>query len=193
MFLVENENEFLDKYGKMAYKVAGKFVIEGYHDIEREDINQLALLYLWEATKSYDETKGVSFITYAYIYIYNNLANYFTKKNLKKNKVDTERVELTGLTDNETDGYETILEAPGNDENSISYYNLRIDIEMQLQKLKKQSKNTKAQTIFKGVHILEGLLKGEEPEEIKARMKMSNSVYKKCLYCARDALKGFMA
>lgn len=35
MFLVENEKDFLDKYGEMAYKIAGRFVIEAYRDIER--------------------------------------------------------------------------------------------------------------------------------------------------------------
>ena len=189
MFLVENEKDFLDKYGEMAYKIAGRFVIEAYRDIEREDINQLALLYLWEATKSYDNTKGASFC----IYIYNNLVNYFTKKNLKKNQADFERIELKNVNDENADGYDTMLEAPSNDENSISYYNLRIDIEMQLQKLKKQSRNKKAQTVFKGVRILEAILNGEEPEEIRAKMNISNSAYKTYLHHARNALRGFMA
>lgn len=193
MFLVENEKDFLDKYGEMAYKIAGRFVIEAYRDIEREDINQLALLYLWEATKSYDNTKGASFCTYAHIYIYNNLVNYFTKKNLKKNQADFERIELKNVNDENADGYDTMLEAQSNDENSISYYNLRIDIEMQLQKLKKQSRNKKAQTVFKGVRILEAILNGEEPEEIRAKMNISNSAYKTYLHHARNALRGFMA
>ena len=75
--------------------------------------------------------------------------NYFTKKNLKKNQADFERIELKNVNDENADGYDTMLEAPSNDENSISYYNLRIDIEMQLQKLKKQSRNKKAQTVLK--------------------------------------------
>ena len=53
MFVIENENEFFKKYEKIAYKIAAKFTLEGYMDIEREDINQLALIHLWEATHSY--------------------------------------------------------------------------------------------------------------------------------------------
>lgn len=192
MFVIENENDFLKKYEKIAYKIAAKFDLEGYLDMEREDINQLALMYLWEATHSYDENKGASFSTYAYIYIYNKLANFFTQKNSVKNRSNMQHVDLANLTEDGTDGYETILEAPSGDENSISYQTLRLDIEMQLQKLKKQSKGLRGQTVFKGVRILEGLLNGEEPEEIREKMNISSSVYKKCLYHARTALKGVM-
>lgn len=191
MFKVKNDTEFVEKYGKIAYKIATKFDIDGYRDMEKEDLIQLALLYLWESTSSYDETKGASFSTYAYVYVYNNLANYFTKKNAQKNKANISRTDLTGFEEDEDKkNTEDSIAAP-NDEMSISYRNLRIDIEMQLQKLKAQSMTTKGKTVFRGVRILEGLLNGEEPSEIRAKMQISDGVYKKCLFHARNALRSF--
>jgi len=189
MYIIKNEQEFFDKYSKMAYKLASKFFIEEYRDMEKEDVVQFALLYLWEAKNNYDENKGASFSTFAYIYVYNRLANEFTRINSVKNQGNMKVVNLTHITEeDEIDGYETTLEAPL-DENDISYRDLLLDIEMQLNKLKKQSETMKGQTLFRGIRIIESLLMGEEAKEIEKKLNISHSVYKKCLYHVRGILR----
>lgn len=191
MFQMHDEDVFFEEYKKIAYKIASRFLIENYADIEKEDIEQLALIYLWEATKSYDEKRGASFSTYAHIYIYSKLTNDFQKANSLKNRANINRADLANLTEDGKDGYDTILESPP-DENSIAYQNLKLDIEMQLQKLKKRARNTRGQSLSKGIHIIECLMDGETPLEIRKEMGMNEGVYKQCLYHARSALKACM-
>lgn len=56
------ENELFDKNKKLAYMVAGRF-----HTtlIEKDDLQQLALIGLWKACETYEKSKGYKFSTYA--------------------------------------------------------------------------------------------------------------------------------
>ena len=188
MLVIDDMDTFLKQYEKEAYKIAAKFQINGYTELETEDIQQMALIYLWEATKQYDEHRGASFGTFAHIYIHSKLSSYFQKLNSKKNAANRNRVDLTALTENGKDGYETILEAPQNAD-SINYKVLRLDIEMQLQKLKNTAKYKRGKTLSGGIQIIEQLMKGNSPAEIKKELKLSEEAYKKYLFCARTMLK----
>lgn len=69
--------EMFNNNTNLAYKIANKFK-DNYSD-EFEDITQIALEGLWRAVKTYDESKGYKFSTYAYPIIHNTIYMYLRK------------------------------------------------------------------------------------------------------------------
>ncbi len=71
-----NAEELFNKYINFAYKIAGKYF---NYPLEKEDIIQQALEGLWVASNKFDESKKISFMTFANTVINNNILIYLRK------------------------------------------------------------------------------------------------------------------
>jgi len=82
-----NDNE------KLAYKVAHKFTPKVMVDFD--DIKQMALIGLYKAAKSFDESKGVKFSTYAYRVATNEVLQEMRKFKNTSESIDEMEMDVT--------------------------------------------------------------------------------------------------
>lgn len=187
-----NDDEFIEKYKNLAYSIARSFYTARNVYVDRDDVNQMALMYLWQARTYYDKSQKTDFITFANIYIHNQLLDYFRKLNTQKRQGDYNRVNMSGIGDDEEDHIES-LKDNYNGENSLSYRLLQLDIEMQLKKMKDRKKNQKKKTALLGIEIIERIMSGEKSDEIMKQMDLDRNRYNYILSITRAELKQEMS
>jgi RNA polymerase sigma factor (sigma-70 family) len=78
----ENFEKLVEKYDKLINKVVGRVFISGY---DKEDLKQECLLVLHNCNKTFDNSRNVSFITYFYTSVINNMYDLIRKS--KRTKV----------------------------------------------------------------------------------------------------------
>ncbi len=74
-------NKLVNENIKIIYKIATMF-----YGAEKDDLIQAGKLGILKAYKTFDETKGAKFSTFAYISVFGEMYAAATKKNLKVNK-----------------------------------------------------------------------------------------------------------
>lgn len=81
-------NQLFNENLKLAYHLASK-----YHSthMDRDDLQQIALIGLWRAAVAFDESKGNKFSTLAWRYIKNEFGNAFHHGKLVHNPTQTGR------------------------------------------------------------------------------------------------------
>lgn len=192
--MYENELRF-EKCKKMAYSIAHQFCITKYSAfMDREDLEQSALLYLWKATESFDESNNkAKFSTYAYRFIYNGLVNELIMVSNNNPELSHERfdIESEKSLDLNESGIYGISDPSA--ESELSYNLTKIDLEMQLKQLRTKNIKTKKSTTKKrldsGITILEKILSGMTPGEIMNDLRMPVYTYRRCVTKAREELK----
>ena len=174
---MDREQIFFDNKA-LALNIAHGYFEDKYAAVEREDYEQMALMYLWEASMEYKESEQTKFSTFATTYIKNSFADYF--RHIKRQK-------RAALYQRETDRNQENLEAENTGEDSLSYQLLRLDLERDLlrerRKLRKSEKSTAA-----GLEILYAILKGVSGAEIMETMEIPESSYYRCVKKARKHL-----
>lgn len=87
---MKTREQLFEENMKIAYKVAHNFIQKLNLYNEEEDVFQEALIGLWKATESYDESKKIKFSTFAYKYcttaLYNISVTSSTKNEREKMK-----------------------------------------------------------------------------------------------------------
>ncbi len=73
---------------RLVYSIINKF--NGYYD--RDDLYQVGMIGLINATKNFDKNAGVKFSTYAYTYVFGEINNYIRENNNLKISKDTIRL-----------------------------------------------------------------------------------------------------
>ncbi len=107
--------EMFNQNKKLAYKIASQYLIN--YKNEYEDIKQIALLGLWKAILTFDNTH--TFSTYAYTVIRNEI-NYYLRTNNKNMSMSINAELKDGFT------LEDVLE---NDNNEIERLEQRLEME----------------------------------------------------------------
>lgn len=98
--------EMFEKNIKIAYKIANRYRIN--YLSEYEDIKQIALLALWKAVLTFNNTNAFS--TYAYVVISNEI-----NKNLRKKKREKQEISIgTSITTDDKLTIEDILQGEDN-------------------------------------------------------------------------------
>ena len=80
---MDKEQIFFDNKA-LALNIAHGYFEDKYAAVEREDYEQMALMYLWEASMEYKESEQTKFSTFATTYIKNSFADYFRHISAKK-------------------------------------------------------------------------------------------------------------
>jgi len=94
-----------------------------YVHIEREDLVQEGILSLYRAKDNYDSRHGLSFISYAHLYILDSMNRY-----IKKNSREDNYEEIPESDYDPIEGYEYSLDLIGRlskEEKEILYYKLQ--------------------------------------------------------------------
>lgn len=156
----EKQEEMLNNNAKLAYKIANKYLIN-YKD-EYEDIKQIALLGLWKAVLNYNDSLKVSFSTFAYPVISNEINQYLRKQKKKLLDVSLNNI----VSDNIT--IEDILK---DEENSIE----RSEENMELLELKEIKEKVLSGVKSKKRDVYREIDKGERQEKIAKIFKISQA------------------
>lgn len=183
---VDKEQLFFDNKA-LALNIAHGYFEDKYAAVEREDYEQMALMYLWEASMEYKESEQTKFSTFATTYIKNSFADYFRHiKRQKRAALYQRETDRNQENDNLEESLKN-LEAENTGEDSLSYQLLRLDLERDLlrerRKLRKSEKSTAA-----GLEILYAILKGVSGAEIMETMEIPESSYYRCVKKARKHL-----
>ncbi len=76
------------QYRGLAFALARKsWAIGGYHAVELSDVEQEAMIALWQAAKVFNADRGIAFSTLATTAIRQDLRHFRNKGNTKKNRV----------------------------------------------------------------------------------------------------------
>lgn len=93
-------DELIENNMKLAYMLANRYYKKFGGTIELDDLCSISLLALTKAARSYDETKGVAFSTFAYVCIKNEIIFYYrSNKKHKSVSLSTETAEDSILED----------------------------------------------------------------------------------------------
>lgn len=149
---MDNEKLFNENIN-FAYYVACKY--DNYFS-EKEDIKQIALIGLWEATKVYDKSRGVKFTTFAYPVIRNSINIYL--RSIRKH-LENDISLYTEVSENFT--YNDILE---DSENLIE----EVESNITTQKVLSKVRNSKSKYV-----IEEAVIKDRKIQEIADEMKLT--------------------
>ncbi len=126
--------ELFNKYVGFAYWIANKYVKS--YPLEREDIQQQALLGLWIAAQRFDASKGFTFMTFANAVINNQILLYVRK--LKRH------IRTVSANKEIFENVETIPDTQYLDE---------VEIKMECNIILGKIKNERSQYIFKQIAI----------------------------------------
>ena len=108
-------NELLENYHNLIYKIINIYNLSvGDYYIDSDDLYQEASLALYKAVHNFDENRGASFTTYAYIVIKNRITSM-----VKKYKLDYQRYSLS-LDAKDYSDYATLVS-----DNTIAYHKER--------------------------------------------------------------------
>lgn len=188
MNLDKERQELFEKNLNLAYNFANSWYVEKTYAMDREDYEQMALLYLWEACLKYENDRGCKFSTFATTYIRNAFINYLKYANAQKRSGEYESLDDPSWLENEPkDGYDYI---PDKDD-KLSYQMLRWDIEMQLNKERKRIKKNhkKEKSLLTGIAIIGKILDGKSGSEIIQEFGLTTPTYHRCLKKAQMCLK----
>lgn len=183
----EERKRLFDSNKLLAYSIANSLYVDKSTAMEREDYEQMALLYLWEACLKYDNNSGNQFSTFAQTYIKNAFTDYIRKTKAQKRDAKCESLdEPYWSEDEENTAYDYIAEK----EDTLSYQMLRWDIEMQLTREKRRIKagKKKEKSLLTGIAIIGNLLEGKSGSEIIYEYGLTTPTYHRCLKKARMCL-----
>lgn len=71
--LTPNQQQLVTDNYNLIYSIVQNIRTENLHHLDREDVQQMALVYLCKAAMKYDESKGIAFSTFATVVIKNGL------------------------------------------------------------------------------------------------------------------------
>lgn len=140
----DNINDLIEKHTGLIFKQIQKFHLA--YDPEAESLGYEAL---YNAIRTYDESKNIKFSTYATICIYNALGTYVRKK--KKQK-QLEEVSYNAIAYNEEGGdheFEDFLEAPVDVEQVVADKVMLARVLKELDKLEKSLTMEKQKRVMK--------------------------------------------
>lgn len=69
----------LDEYRFLITRIVNAQAVEyGDYSIDKDELEQIAIIALYEACKKYDESKGMTFKSYAYMVIHSRIMTYYS-------------------------------------------------------------------------------------------------------------------
>lgn len=121
----------------MAHDVTRKYLNEGY---EYDDLFQTACIGLVNAAKTYNESKGYAFSTYAYLCMNNELRKFYQLEGMKKRKLFRDAYRYDDVLKTSEKG-ETYLDKISSEENIEETIVEKIMVEQLLEILTDKERN----------------------------------------------------
>lgn len=160
------KEKMFEENQNLAYKIAEKYY--AYNKNDFEDIKQVALLGLWKAILTFDDTRTLS--TYAYPCISNEI-NYYLRQKKKNNRNISIETEIGNNI--------TIADTLQDKTDYFGFAELKTSISENVKKLNKREK-----TIFAKV------LKGKTQKEIATEMGISQPYVSRTYKTIKEIIKG---
>lgn len=181
-FLTKEQKKLVEENYNLIYTVVPKIAASDFYDIDSEDIEQTALMYLCEAAAEYDSASGCTFSTYAVNFIRMRLFDEYAAKRRKNADYHAGRTSVTDDDGDELDISE-IVAARENTENAVILSETVLNLTEEISILRKKNSGNAV-----AAKIIEEIIGGKDQADAIREVSRENGV--SYSYCTR-VLRGF--
>lgn len=163
----------------LIYPIVRSYAVEKFGYIDRDDLVQMASIHLLNAAKSFDETKGYAFSTYATTCIRNGLNS--DMRSLRSNTFDYTNERVITEDEEGNDWSETKI---GSDDSGFGMIELKASLTEIIERISKKSSKHHI-----GAKVLLGILEGRDASEVIAELPNKKAYCQNCLSLVRKELR----